>query len=207
MSTRKLILLLSIFIYSLNCFGQTCVHFDISNNYNFKTNIKRYKIADDQDSCIVTITILKKENSTPIQTIKITSDYLFGNTYSDCKAKRSYITLKNAKTVAEDNDFGDIIVADFNFDTLEDIALKNNSGGNGGPMYNFYIQNETGKFVLNKYLSNTMEFFPLFINKKKKTLTTLVHSNAYEQCKSTYAQDTLTNKWKKIGKTFVPYNE
>jgi len=78
------------------------VHYDISKNYNFKTNIKCYKIADNQDSCIVKVTVLKKENSTPIQTIKITSDYLFGNTYSDCNAKRSYTTLKNAKAVAED---------------------------------------------------------------------------------------------------------
>jgi hypothetical protein len=202
-------ILLTLFIFALisSCFGQTNVHYDLSKKFNFKTNIKRYKIAGNEDSCIVKITVLKKKNGLSIQTIKITSDFLFGNTYSDCNAKRSYSTLKNAKAVAQDNDFGDIIIADFNFDTLEDIALKNNSGGNGGPTYNFYIQNNTGKFVLNKYLSNKMEFFPLFINNKKKTLTTLVHANAYEQCKSTYTQDTLTNKWKKISKTFVGYKD
>ena len=203
----KILFIVFIFTISSSSFGQTCIHYDISNNYNFKTNLKRIKVGDNEDSSIVKITIFKKGNNKPIQTIKITSDYLFGNAYSDCNAKRSYVTLKNANSVVQDNEFGDIIVADFNFDTLEDLALKNNSGGNGGPTYNFYIQNDTGKFVFNRYLSNTMEFFPQYINKKKKTLTTLVHANAYEQCTSTYSQDTLIHKWKKISKIFLGYKD
>ena len=166
----KILFILFLFSYTCKCFGQTCIHDDISNHYNFKTNISRYKLAGTQDSCIIKITIIKKEDGKPIQTIKITSNYLFDSTYFDCNAKRSYMTLKNVKAVAQDNDFGDIIIADFNFDTLEDIALKNSSGGNGGPTYNYYLQNGVGKFVLDNYLSNTMEFFPLFINKKKENI-------------------------------------
>ena len=205
MSTRKLILTFYLFIYSLNWFGQTCLHTDISKQFNFKTSLTRFKTKNLFDSCVVKITVIQKGTSKPIQTIKIISDYFFEGVYTDCNAKRSYITSKNVNVETSDNDFGDIIVADFNFDDREDIALKKDSGGNGGPDYNYYLQDSTGKFILDKYLTNNMGYFPIYINKKKKTLTTLVHANVKEQCKSTYKLDTLTNKWKKISKTFVDY--
>ncbi len=205
MLTIRLILLLKIFIYTFNGYGQTCVHKDISKQFNFKTNLTRIKTKNLFDSCIVKITIIKKETNKPVQTIKIISDYFFEGVYTDCNAYRSYITLKNLNIEPMDNDFGDIIIADFNFDNKEDVALKKDSGGNGGPDYNYYLQDSTGKFKLNKYLTNNMGYFPIYINRKSKTLTTLVHANVKEQCKSTYKLDSSTNKWKKISKTFVAY--
>ncbi|MDP3929831.1 MAG: hypothetical protein Q8R57_12480 [Bacteroidota bacterium] len=201
----KLIFILNIFIFSFKCFGQTCLHKDISKQFNFETNLTRIKTKNLFDSCIVKITIIQKETNKPVQTIKIISDYFFEGVYTDCNSKRSYVTLKNLNIEPCDNDFGDIIVADFNFDNREDVALKKDSGGNGGPDYNYYLQDSTGKFIINKYLTNNMGYFPIYINGRSKTLTTLVHANAKEQCKSTYKLDTLTNKWKKISKTFVDY--
>ena len=42
----------------------------------------------------------------------------------------------------------------------EDFAIKKDSGGNGGPLYEFYLQNVRQKFVKDDFLTNTLEFFP-----------------------------------------------
>ena len=123
----------------------------------------------------------------------------------DCNLCRSYQTGKNETVEEQDNDYGDIIVADFNFDKKEDLALKSDSGGNGGPAYKFYLQDSNGKFYLDNFLTDTMTYFPTHINKNNKTLTTLVHANAMELCKSIYKQDKATDKWKRAGRSWVKY--
>ena len=187
------------------CSGQTLIHTDLSRIYNYKTSLSRLKTKSSEYSCIIKIQIINKSDKKIVQTISIYSDYMFSDAYNDKDAKRSFITGKNKNKPDTDNDYGDIIIADFNFDSKEDVALKKDWGGNGGSTYNYYTQDANGKFVLDKFLTNRMEFFPTYINRKKKTLTTLVHANAYEMCKTTYKIDSLTQAWKKTGRTFVKY--
>ena len=149
--------------------------------------------------------IIEKEEFNELQTIKYNTNDLFDETFANCEFVRSYITGKNKDVEDTDNDYGDIVIADFNFDGKDDIALTNATGGNGGPLYNFYLQNNQGKFVLDNYLTDTMEFFPNEINKNKKTLVTLVHASAVDLCESTYKYNSVNRKWKEIKRRLVPY--
>jgi len=113
----------------------------------------------------------------------------------DCESVKSLVTMKNMNKEAIDNYHGDLIIADLNFDSLEDFAIIKDSGGNSGAIYNFYIQDSVGNFYLDYFLTGKMQFFPSIIDSEKGTLTTLVTISAIEQCKSVYKFDTLTLSW------------
>ena len=102
-----------------------------------------------------------------------------------------------------DNDFGDLVVADFNFDGLEDFAVKRGEGGNAGPEYNFYLQSKDSEFELNRFLSDEMMYFPFVIDPKKKRLITLVHGNAYQMSEKIFELKGKKN-WKVISHRLVP---
>jgi hypothetical protein len=139
-----------------------------------------------------------------IQTVLITSNYLLGeSSFVNCNNVRSYTTGLNQNAEVVDNDFGDIIVADFNFDKKEDFAVKREEGGNGGPLYNYYIQTSPTSFKLDKFLSEKMIWFPTTFDKSKKTLTTLVPGGAVSVYETTYKFDTLTNIWKEISQRII----
>ena len=101
------------------------------------------------------------------------------------------------KPLAPKNDFGDLIVTDLNFDGKEDLAIKREEGGNGGPLYFFYIQTEE-KFILNEYLSNEMMFFPIDFNPKTKTMRTYVRMNSSQDESIFYQYSDSEKKWKII---------
>ena len=139
-----------------------------------------------------------------IQTVHITSNFLLGeSSFVNCNNVRSYTTGINLNTEVVDNDFGDLIVADFNFDNKEDFAVKREEGGNGGPLYNYYLQTSPNTFKLDKFLSETMIFFPKEISKSNRTLITLVHASAVSVCETIYKFDSSTNKWKEIGRRII----
>jgi hypothetical protein len=48
-----------------------------------------------------------------------------------------------------------------------------------------------------------MEFFPDKINPGNKTLTTLVHANAYQLGEKVFKYDTTTGLWKRISHRVV----
>lgn len=184
--------------------AQSCDYHNLSDKYDFATILKRFP-NNEIDSCQITLQIFKKGKSKSIQTIRFGSGWIFDSDFKNCNAVRSYQTHINENKEAQDNDFGHLIVADFNFDGLDDFAIKKDSGGNGGPTYRFYIQNGKENFVLDKYLSDTVDFFPANISVKNKTLTTLVHANAMERSKMVYKFNSTTKKWKRISHTFVSY--
>lgn len=189
-----------IFLISFLPNGQKCIHTNLSKSYDFSTKLMR---VNETSACKITLSIIDKKTSKEIQKIIINSEYIFEKDFKDCSKIRSYSTSVNNKEIDIDNDFGDLIVADFNFDGKEDIAIKKDSGGNGGPLYAFYTQNRNRKFILDSFLTNTLEFFPSIINKSKKTLTTLVHANVYQSCKMIYKYNSKEKKWKRISKSFV----
>lgn len=189
-----------LFLISSISYGQKCNHTNLSKAYNFSVKLERIK---DSSACKITLNILDKVTSKELQRIIINSEFIFEKDFKDCSKIRSYSTNINEKEIDVDNDFGDLIIADFNFDGKEDIAIKKDSGGNGGPLYEFYTQNTNNKFIKDTFLSNTLEFFPSYINKSKKTLTTLVHANVYQRCKMVFKYNSKWNKWKRISKTFV----
>ena len=182
------------FVYS-----QNCSYANLSKDFTFEVKVNRMK-----DSCQISVLVFQKKSPEKIQAISFTSDYIFENDFTGCSSVRSYSTHINDKLQDADNDFGNIIVADFDFNGNEDIAIKRNSGGNGGPMYAFYLQ-KNGKFIKDVFLTSKIEFFPSHINKSQKTLTTLVHANASQRCKKIYQYYPKNEVWKLVKKVFVDY--
>jgi hypothetical protein len=189
-------------------FSQECLHQDLSKKFDFSSRIERINISPDlPDSCLISITVINKQTKKPAQVISISSTFLIDSAFSQCTFVRSFSTGKNNSVQAFDNNFGDLVIADLNFDHKEDIAVKKESGGNGGPAYNYYIQNSDGNFVLDKFLSELMIYFPIEIDQARNTLKTEVHANAYEYCESTYKLNRAGNKWNKVRKRFLKYNQ
>ena len=81
---------------------------------------------------------------------------------------------------------------------MEDFAVKKDSGGNGGPYYDFYLQNKEGKFIKSNYLSKEMEYFPSKVTKRNLSLATYAHAGACWLGENIYHYNAGTHKWKKV---------
>ena len=174
------IVLLAFIIIPQIALGQTCLHKNLSKEFNFEVKVRKIKKSKEEiDSNAVKVIVYNKITNKK-QELNFGASYLFQKTFINCKYVRSYSTGINKNAEIVDNDFGDIIIADFNFDNREDFAIKNDSGGNGGPTYNFYIQDANKNFKLDKFLTTEMAFFPSKIVAKNKRLVTYVHANAYQ---------------------------
>jgi hypothetical protein len=177
--------------------GQTCVHADLSKLLLFKTELTRIKRDSMLDSCQVRVVVVNKRSKQRVFTTTFTSNYLFTRTYSEQNAVRSYTTGVGHHREADDYDYGDLIVADFNFDGREDFAIKVDEGGNRGPFYSYFIQNGAGSFTLNRFLTERMVFFPNRMNKATQTLT-LKSERWNERFRTDYRLNTKTRKWREI---------
>jgi len=204
--TYKLTALLTLMIIVKLSYGQTCSHNDLSTKFDFRTTFRRLKsITTGYDSCIISINIVDKLTKKHTQTITLIPS-ADGDIFSDgdgCNSVRSYTTGKNVNAQSTDGDYGVFIIADFNFDSKEDIAVKNDVGGNSGPTYTYYIQNKNGQFLIDSYLTDNMEFFPTFFNKKKRTLTTVVFADVAHLGETTFKLNTLNNSCIKTGHRFL----
>lgn len=194
----KLLLVLLAFVYTPNIWGQTCIHTQLSKQFDVQSQKKQV-----DDSSIITITIIDKQKRITRQKISYKTSFLLDNAFKKCGSVRSYATGENINMPILDCDFGDIVIADFNFDNNDDLAIKYDSGGNAGPIYRFYIQKE-GQLILDKFLSDKMQFFPSSINKNSRTLTTLLHASAYELGETTYKFDSEKRQWEITSHRLVP---
>ncbi|MDI1318459.1 hypothetical protein [Flavobacterium sp.] len=186
---------LIIIFTSLNAFGQTCSYENLSREFNYKV----VPISKKEDLIQLVVQVTEKQNSKRTQTFKIECEGFYLDSFDNCKNVRSYITKVNSKLPSGDEkDSGNFIVADFNFDSFEDFAIKSDPGGNGGPLYTYFLQAENKKFYRSNYLSDTVQFFPIEINPINKTLTTFLHANAYQKNRRIFKYNLKAKKWKLI---------
>jgi hypothetical protein len=164
-------------------------------HFNFKVIPNPKK----DDLLQIVIEVRRKDKSKNTQTLTIECEGFYLDSFDNCKNIRSYITkINNLLPSGDETDSGNFIVADFNFDGLEDFAVKSDPGGNGGPLYTYFMQNDDRKFYKSSYLSNVVQFFPTEINPKKKTLTTFLHANAYQKNRRIFKYNQKAKKWKMI---------
>lgn len=193
MNIFRLWLLIGLISLNANC--QTCTYENLSKIFNFKV----IPIPKKEDIITINVEITEKENSKKVQTVTIECDGFYLDSFDDCKKVKSYSTGINDKLpIGDENDSGNFIVADFNFDGIEDFAVKRDPGGNGGPLYAYFLQGDDKVFYKSSYLSNTVVFFPIEINPKKRTLTTYLHANAYQKNRRIFKYNPKTKKWKCI---------
>lgn len=157
-------------LVSTNLFAQkTFLLKKASKNFDVKIKIA----SCEQDTCEgeATFYLFKKNQVKPFQTIRMDNSYL--ELGEDQKPTANLIELYGM------NNSG-IIFDDYNFDGIEDIAVRNgNDGAYNGPSYDIFLFSKTRKrFVANKNLtelaSNNLGMFT--VDKKKKTLETFTKS-------------------------------
>lgn len=193
MKILKLIVLTTLISGKIAC--QTCSYKKLSKDFDFSVSL----IQKKNDSIRVLIQITNKAFRKKIQTLKIDTEGLYIDAFNNCNNVKSYSTKINSELpTGDENDSGNLIVADFNFDGLEDLAIKSDVGGNGGPLYMFYLQAEDKKFYKSYYLSEIVEFFPIEINSTNKTITTFLHANAYKKNRRIFKYNQKSKKWKLI---------
>ena len=182
--------------------GQACLHTDLSKRFDYKI-IKSGK--KDTDGFVrkpkITIEIYNKSDKSLFQRLQFTAEGDLYNTFDTCANDRSYITGKNKDVEVSDEDYGDIVVADLNFDGKEDFAVKYHMPVDVGPEYWYFIQGKHG-FKKDDYLSDKMPFFPWLIKRKTHTLISIVSpnwgTNIYQ-----FKYNVSTKKWRKIGYRFI----
>ncbi|MFL5764425.1 MAG: XAC2610-related protein [Bacteroidia bacterium] len=182
----------------------TCRHTDLSDEFDIEISATRYQTRELGDSTFVTVTAGDKEGNKKA-IFGYYSTFFLDTVFEDCNFVRSYSTGKNKDAEVVDNDFGDVVIADLNFDGRDDLALKRELGGNGGPLYYFYIQDKKGDFAEDEYLSDSVVFFPNEINEKKKMITTLVHASAYSVRETKYSY--RNNKWIVSGNRIIGFGK
>ncbi len=173
-----------------------CEQVNLSNQFDISIDFKRFSSTiKKNDSCLIKVILKDKISKSKLDSISIMSFFYFASIFSSCDSMTSYSTKFKVDRRIIDNYFGDIVVADLNFDEKDDIAIINNCGGNGGPLYSYYVQTKDRKFILDKFLTDSMVFFPSEINKENKTLTTYVHAGICWLGERVYKFDELTS-WK-----------
>jgi len=174
-----------------------CQHKNLSRDFNIDVFIeKKIDTTEGHVSSDVKILLFDKIRNILFDSIQLHSEFYYGTIFDDCKNVRSYTTGFNKEKEAMDNHYGDIVVADFNFDDREDIALINDMGGNAGPLYSFFIQDADRMFKKDIFLTDSMEFFPAKIDKVKKKLTIYVHAGVCGLGEHIYAYESNTGLWK-----------
>jgi hypothetical protein len=180
---------------------------NLSDVYNYRI-IDKYYCNRNQffgDSIVRIIKIFNKNDSL-IQKIYLNLEMPPLYFYDDepLVLSRSYITGKNVNKEIADNYCGEIVVADLNFDGLEDFATPIGHGVDNGAHYAFYIQNSNGLFKCNSYLTENLIWFPEEINDSLLTFTNFVPCMRDVGCE-TFRYDTLTKKFRMIKHYYIDY--
>jgi len=183
-------------------FGQTCIHDDLSSS--LRITVTKRKPGDSilRSQVPIEVTIIDKASKKNVQVISFKATELYHKSFTKCNCVRSYSTGKNRNAIVTDTDFGDIVVADFNFDSREDIAIKSDEE-NSGTYYRFYLQGKDKLFRLDPFLTDSMSIVPTYFNKVRKTLTTYQRAGVRD-AEQIYRMDMRTNKWHLIRHRFIP---
>lgn len=177
--------------------AQECIHSNLSHKFDYYITAKKSLSSDSIfSSGIVTLSIYLKNTKKLIQKIKVINDSgsLYA-AYENCKNVRSYITGYHENQEASDYDYGDLIVADLNFDGKEDFAIKSEYSVDAGPSYIFYFQDNVGHFHRSRFLTEHLGSFPTYVNAKQKTLVKVYVMGHYEGTK-TFKYNPKNKTWR-----------
>lgn len=182
--------------------NHSCEQVNLSTQFDLAIDFKRYSGTDErQDSSYLTVYIKDKETQSTLDSFSISSFFYPSGMFSNCDDMTSFTTGFHADREIIDNYHGEIVVADLNFDGLDDIAVIHDVGGNGGPLYSYYMQTTNKKFILDNFLTDSVRFFPAEINSQTRTLTTYVHAGVCGLSEHVYEYDKKSNIWaEKINK-------
>jgi hypothetical protein len=176
-----------------------CEQNNLSNQFGIELDVQRRsdKTAT-HDSCVINMYVKDKQTKKRLDTISITSTTNFIDLFASCDTVMSFTTGFNSKRLIVDNNFGYIVVADLNFDQKDDIAIMNDFGSVGGPFYSYFIQGDSKKFSFNRYLTDSVIYFPTTIDRTNHMITVFEHAGVCCTAEEVYQLDRQTEKWKHI---------
>ncbi|WP_310555885.1 XAC2610-related protein [Flavobacterium sp.] len=167
----------------------------LSENFSFKFLTSKSENESIKKEIKI---LLTNEKTNKIQEIDFIPEALLGS-FNESPSNYSYFS--DEKQIIETSEgievYHKLIVLDVNFDGLEDFAIINYEGGNGGPQYAYYIQKPNKEFVLDTYLTENIRYFPIEINKQEKTLT-IGHPSGYCKIRTYKIQIQSNGEWKEV---------
>ncbi|WP_181142902.1 XAC2610-related protein [Flavobacterium columnare] len=146
-------------------------NFSTSKKFKFKFQVSTINNDEDNEKQKINITI-KNIETNKNQEIDFVPEMLYTKKNNLNSSIHSYFNPKQEliKTSEGIEQYHDFILLDFNFDGLEDFAIINYEGSNGGPQYAYYKQNSKGQFELDLQLTDDIRLFPIEINNKGRNL-------------------------------------
>lgn len=185
------------------------VYTQISNEFDFKA-IFEWHFTETEDFRDLTLYVIDKSNKRAVDTILLNTSYWFFGILQEqdttpyrTNVVSSFSTKVNIEGISYEHP-ADIVIADFNFDGKDDIAIANEISMSG-ERYIYYIQQANQQFVIDTFLTNLMEFFPEEINSKNRTLITRVHVGACCESVWEYKLNKKRTKWHRKNHKWIDY--
>ncbi len=175
-------------------------HTELSQQFNMSVNFNVYTNVEGEDSSVVQVVVTSKRDEKTIDSILLTTTHYCNMHFSSDTNVRSYTTYVNKDREIIDDYYGDIIVADFNFDGLDDITILREPS-NAMDRYAFYIQSKEGKFKPNTFLNDSVQCFPSLFDADKKQLTTYIRVGCCNISEHIYQLQ--RNKWREISQELL----
>ncbi|UKN00974.1 hypothetical protein K6119_14660 [Paracrocinitomix mangrovi] len=172
----------------------TSVFNQLSYKYNYKISFTEYYENSEAYKHFWTVEIFDKKMNL-VDTI-ILDSYLYYFPQDMQFVTTSYITDFNTDMKIMDEYYGDVVIADVNFDNLEDLAIAYDTGASNGPFYTFYIQNN-GHFERDGFLTDSVYKFPGKIDRRHKQITTYWHATASCSSENLFHYNSKTKSWKR----------
>lgn len=153
---------------------------------------------EQQDSCIVQLLIRDKTSHSVLDSLTLSSTFYDDDVFAGCDNARSYTTGHGTQQQVYNGYQGDIIVADLNFDHLDDIAVISDVGFTGNALYHYYIQTTNRQFVPETFLTDSVAYFPEKIDAIRQQLVTRVPAGVCCLGVHTYQLGNANRQWKQI---------
>ena len=178
----------------------------LSNQFDIEVAIRINATQNpDLDATYLRIRIFEKGSKTILQTIRKPRHWLFDTFYTDKSHSRSYSTNYNSDIPVVDDNFGDIVVADLNFDGRDDFAVTYDHGADNGNHYYFYFQRPNKTFYRQVFLTEKMIHFPTDIDPVNKRITTRTTAGAFGVGVRTFQYNEVKNSWRILSQRTIEF--
>lgn len=205
-STYSIPIILLILFFTKPNAAKAILYDQLSNQFDIEVAIRSNVTQNPElDSTYIRIRIFEKGSKTILQTIRKPHHWLFENLYTDKNKSRSYSTNFNSEKQVVDDDFGDVVVADLNFDGLDDFAVTYDHGVSNGNHYYFYFQRSNKTFYRQVLLTEKMIHFPSEIDPANKCITTRTAAGAYGVGVTTFQYNTVKNSWRLLSRHRIEF--